>query len=355
LLTGAGGRAGAPDGADDPAGSRAFLKSILSEKDLNDELLKALGSRKSALKAFVLPGAITDLVKSPDKFQPSSERGAFAPGSPEAVILMYQRPILLVQKDSFVPDVIENPALRDRLKDARKRIEAAIPAVGRIELENGMYELPGTGWLVDENIVVTNRHVALMFATQDDKSFTFRSDGGGKVRARIDYLAEHGAIVPRKEFLVTKVLHIEDDAVGKPDLAFLQVARNSADGDRLAKPIRLAARPPAAGDPVVVIGYPSRDFRLSPIQSQFMEQYYGGTYNVKRLSPGLVMPSNAPAEVFHDCSTLTGNSGSVLLDTNTGDAVGLHYGGDSQGNRANYAVPADVVQKRLDEVKKQLG
>ena len=52
--------------------------------------------------------------------------------------------------------------------------------------------------------------------------------------------------------------------------------------------------------------------------------------------------------VLHDCSTLGGNSGSVVLDLATGQAVGLHFAG--RFLEANYAVPAAVVAARLERV-----
>ena len=42
--------------------------------------------------------------------------------------------------------------------------------------------------------------------------------------------------------------------------------------------------------------------------------------------------------ITHDCSTLGGNSGSVLLDLQTGEAVGLHFAGLYLQD--NFAVPA---------------
>ena len=51
----------------------------------------------------------------------------------------------------------------------------------------------------------------------------------------------------------------------------------------------------------------------------------------------------------HDCTTLGGNSGSVVLDLETGQAVGLHCGGTFL--KANYAVPAPVIAARLAALK----
>ena len=55
----------------------------------------------------------------------------------------------------------------------------------------------------------------------------------------------------------------------------------------------------------------------------------------------------------HDCSTLGGNSGSVVLSLATGDAVGLHFAG--RFLEANFAVSSGVVAQRLDDVQKRAG
>ena len=47
----------------------------------------------------------------------------------------------------------------------------------------------------------------------------------------------------------------------------------------------------------------------------------------------------------HDATTLGGNSGSVVMDMATGQAVALHFGG-FEGDR-NMAVQAPVVADRL--------
>ena len=45
----------------------------------------------------------------------------------------------------------------------------------------------------------------------------------------------------------------------------------------------------------------------------------------------------------HDCSTLGGNSGSAVIDVNSGDVVALHFAGEYL--KQNYAVPmADLAE-----------
>ena len=48
----------------------------------------------------------------------------------------------------------------ERLTKARPLLDLAIPAVGRIDLTGAPLDWIGTGWLVAENVIVSNRHVA---------------------------------------------------------------------------------------------------------------------------------------------------------------------------------------------------
>src|SRR5262249_58349861 len=51
------------------------------------------------------------------------------------------------------------------------------------------------------------------------------------------------------------------------------------------------------------------------------------------------------ALLWHNCTTLGGNSGSVVFDLNSGQALGLHFSGSFLVT--NYAVRADVVKRLL--------
>ena len=233
--------------------------------------------------------------------------------------------------------------IADRLKASAAIINPRVPLIGRIDVVNHPSNFPyvGTGWLVDTDIVVTNRHVAELISRADAGEFRFRLDGfGNPLSVSLDYYHEHGsgqsAIAQ-----VLRVIWIETDPA-KADIAFIQVARRS-DGLTPGK-IELAGADPEENTEVAVVGYPARaPSHIVPDQAR-MDAIYGGIYDVKRIAPGLVGP-NSDGWMTHDCTTLGGNSGSVVLNMKTGQAVGLHFAGLYLIE--NYAVPASVVREYL--------
>ena len=82
------------------------------------------------------------------------------------IVLRVGRPVLAVVGDApqlqFTDS--ESAVWRSRLQASGDRLQLAARAVGRIDV-TGLPDLPyvGTGWLVDKNTIVTNRHVAREF------------------------------------------------------------------------------------------------------------------------------------------------------------------------------------------------
>ena len=68
-------------------------------------------------------------------------------------------------------------------------------------------------------------------------------------------------------------------------------------------------------------------------------------FDFKRVAPGTVMSVSPDGLLNHNATTLGGNSGSIVMDMATGQAVALHFGG-FEGDR-NMAVQAPVVADRL--------
>jgi hypothetical protein len=72
-----------------------------------------------------------------------------------------------------------------------------------------------------------------------------------------------------------------------------------------------------------------------------LEQLFKSTFGFKRLAPGTIakpIVSSPPSWMLaHDCTTLGGNSGSVVLVASRGTiACGLHYGGRRADPRENW-------------------
>lgn len=227
------------------------------------------------------------------------------------------------------------------ITDAKAVIDKAIPAVGRIELNNSDYPWAGTGWLIAPNVIVTNRHVAELFARFDRKASRFVFKPGlvsGLVSADIDFLEEENRL-DSAEHPVTSVLWVAppDEA----DVAFMQISK--AKGLALPQPIELLDEV-EAGTVVAAIGYPARDPSIRD-QELVMRIFGPDVYDKKRLSPGKIMAIEGNT-IKHDCSTLGGNSGSLLLELNTGRAVGIHRGG-LVDDSANLGVTAKHLRELL--------
>jgi endonuclease G, mitochondrial len=260
----------------------------------------------------------------------------------ETIVMRTGRPVLQVFEDNPVIS-IEEPESRfwgDKLRANNTNLVMAIQAVGRIEVTNHPKgDWMGTGWLVAPGIIVTNRHVALEFAWRQASTgeFVFRRNMGDLIEPSVDFLQEYENPAS-KVMKIIEVLHIEEETGGAPDLAFLRVE----DSGELADPIPLATGTPAERLEVAVIGYPAADARIPDYED--MIRIFGNVFEKKRLAPGQL---RRPVDrgLVHDCSTLGGNSGSVVLDISTGSAVGLHFAGEYL--QANYAVPADIVAEKL--------
>ena len=309
-------------------------------------LLEAIRERDSQLDAELQTKREgREVREKAERFKPileSAVEGQKTPPHPqlalETIVLRTGRPVLAVSRDE--PQLTftdaESEVWRDRLVKARPLLIPAIRAVGRVELKNNpRFDWVGTGWLVQPDVIVTNRHVALEFGRRSGDTFVFRPGiGGATMSASVDFLEEFGRDENRP-FPLAQILDIEDE--DGPDLAFLRIK-----GDGLAKQITLSSKSANEKQMVAVIGYPARDSRIP--DQQLMETIFGDVYDKKRLAPGQITRS-AQNDLEHDCSTLGGNSGSVVLDLATGEALGIHFAG--RFLEANFAVPASAIAERL--------
>ena len=328
---------------------------------MNEERYRKLVNRKAEKLTARGPMRLgnTAVGTAPPR-RPATE--AMEPGGrmvAEAIIKWY-RPVLVVTEDRFVrspanptgdprfvdPDTAASADLLEALETNRVRLDAAIPSIGRIELtNNASYPWVGTGWLIGgdlgNDIVVTNAHVAREFGVKSGGRMIFRPgmpDFAKRQAATIDFREELGAAQPR-EFPITDILWISED--GAIDMALLRVAR-TAGADKIGTPITLAA-----GDTVdpsrmlAVVGYPGSGGGYDP---EPFHALFGKVLGKKRFSPGLFDGARS-GFITYDASTLPGSSGSVVLDVETGTALGLHFAGSAF--ETNYAVTAPTLRRIL--------
>ena len=275
----------------------------------------------------------------------------------EAIVRGTLRPSFYMSKDKVLSDrqgisaearrLMEEMDLdfADRpLFDAKRAmLEERSLSAGRLNLVFGFREYAGTGWLVDEDIVVTNAHVATLFAEKwmgDEWEF---KPGLFDRELQVWFNSvEQIDTETDRSVRIREVLWLAGP--GEPDMALLRV------DDPGAAPIALAEKQPQKDAPVAVVGYPERDPRDNP--RHLIVSFFGEQFGVKRFAPGRVMVSR-PHMLDHDASTLGGNSGSVVLDMETGEALGLHFAGAAQ--ERNVAVPAEVVGAALRRLKTSIA
>lgn len=259
-------------------------------------------------------------------------------GSFEAIVLRFGRPSLLVKNGTF--EVPESDTWKARLTPYKTSIDRAINSVGRVELLNHSdYDWVGTAWMISDEIAITNRHVALTFAQGTGNGFGFRRNS---YRAFVDFKEEHLQL-GSQEVEVEDILYIADDREDFPDLAFLKLKKTNS--MLLPPPLQLYEGTPFNRQMVVTVGYTSYDSRNDDAD---MSSSFGNIYNVKRLAPGEVMSVSSGHEFQHDCTTLGGNSGSLVLDIITGRVLGLHFAG--RYLQSNSAVKSEVLRQYLDKL-----
>jgi hypothetical protein len=323
---------------------------VFTDEDVKQEFLDRFGELTDA--AQLLGGGLEGLDTGPgkrsaEKTVDAMAEGAYEPDGSglEAIVQRFTRPVHLVHAAAFEPpadNFPESETIRERLAAAAGRLSEVIPSSGRIDLRNHRLLWVGTAW----KVVVTNRHVAEEFARAENGGFVFRKSFDGKmVRASVDWRREFNE--PAESiFRVKNVLWIEPD--GSPDVALLEIDEEGQDGEAQPPIIPLMTEEEytaaEVGRWLAVIGYPAQDSRNDAADQQ---RIFDGIYDVKRLASGKVTALAGAGLLKHDATTLGGNSGSAIVDLDSGKALALHFGG-IQG-LANSAVPAPRVAQILKD------
>lgn len=233
-------------------------------------------------------------------------------------------------------------------------ISTIAAAVGRVDLD-GRHK--GTGFVVKEGLILTNRHVLQELARQRDPGkWEFR----GEPTITFDATPEKSR---DRQFKITKVVLIGPDEIdpssvdyNKLDFAILEC--ETTGGKAFPAPLSLEndADKIAEGRPVFTVGYPAHP-GYDTYESKVLDKLFRYRYGVKRFSPGEIdrglgsaADGTGEAVFAHDATTLGGNSGSCVVDLgNDGQlVVGLHFAGVPR--QANYAHANARLHDRLADL-----
>ena len=284
-----------------------------------------------------------DLIRSDRMDQIDSDRQFVL----EAIVMPMNRPVVDIIDDKIETSQLTPKWSHLQQENVRNKIEKSLLSVGRIEVPNILYA--GTGFIVGDGVLMTNRHVAAIFAQGVGASnrITYKSNS-----ASIDFYRENKG-------QKSDELKVEDVLMIHPywDMALLKVSGLPDNRE----PLVLNTDKPSNhfDSDIVVIGYPGYDPNGDEKFQKTQATIFRNTYYVKRMQPGKFKERESLDSfdyhvnaVTHDSSTLGGNSGSCVLKLPTDPAsnampqvVALHFAGSYL--HANYGVPAyDLAQDK---------
>ncbi len=312
------------------------LMSSVQKPGWLDEAGRAMNVRYGGVRALM------------NRDQPVEEGVDIGPppvGDLETIVFAVGTPVFLIRNNAVDIDSAreEAKAWRRILTDNAANVDRAMVSIGRVDVSNADRDYAGTAWVIDDGLVITNRHVANLFAEASGTGFKFKIgfDARREIGVNIDFLEEFGNAAS-DEVKIERVVWVAPE--NGPDVAFLKLEQKSSPVGRLK--LDLASELPVRNLPVAAIGYPASDSRFS--DQRLAEKIFGGVFTKKRLAVGNLLAADEN-RVTHSCSTLGGNSGSPLLDIGTGRVMGLHYSGTEFIE--NDAVPAAVLRRCLQRAR----
>jgi hypothetical protein len=189
----------------------------------------------------------------------------------------------------------------------RAAVKPLLFSIGRVDSLDENTGHVGTGFLVSPSLLVTNRHVLGILSLGSEEL-----EAGLAV---VKFNQENGVPDPEgSEVPITGVAAIHPQL----DMVLLRI-----DAQPTRPPLEIQSTPIAVQEFVATIGYPSQDSFRNPI---FANAIFKTQYGTKRGALGEILDLG-PMTIFHDCSTMGGNSGSPIFSMRTGRVIGLHRSG----------------------------
>jgi hypothetical protein len=276
-------------------------------------------SMLSATKLYASASMAVELIETPEQLAEKPESLVDL-----GIIEWLLRPALLLKNG-----LIESPATGPWQQLKPDIVAAPTKSVCRIDLcMDGYTPIHlGTGFVIGTNVsgqfvVMTNAHVI-----DGAKQYGWQSQDG--INLACDFTRDS---VDISDQLLS--LSFEYHIHPQYDLALVYLSRAQLEVNGISlTPLMIVEKPPDAilGLEMGIIGHPSFDSNRDPFPKYFG---FGDEFGVKRFSPGFIRNiekrnwRSQDVEVFlHDATTLSGSSGSCILDLKNMNVVGLHFGG----------------------------
>ena len=247
--------------------------------------------------------------------------------------------------------------------DIAKRLRNSVCAVGYLTIPmeqhrqnptNPDFYIIGTGFLVSETTVLTNRHVLeAMYRAEDNLdipkeqflvSFVYPRTGE-EPNWQLCYMTVGLSIIPERENV--------------PDIGFIKFSpeKTTDDYKKQCKPVVFDdLQSVNIGDPVAMWGYPDGTALLLPSFK------YDPREKLVRVGPVLqqgFISGGTPFEVepgthefLLDIRTFDGMSGSPVFNPATGKVIGVHYKGNKSTTSAAFALSNRDIDFWLTELDK---
>ncbi|KPL53254.1 hypothetical protein ABB55_14390 [Prosthecomicrobium hirschii] len=331
----------------------AGLKNLMTTVERWDSLMRQsseISSESHATRLGLLDNGervVNELLKNGEASLALDDRVTL-----EALVRLKGRPAFKVTDSAIVMDEAKLTDWGGTFMLAEQWIKPLVQAVGRIDLN---HDHVGTGFVVGDGLVMTNRHVLEAIADlvsgpnapeqwllRDAVTINFDDRGRGskhRFAAKSVVAAGPDEIARRVDFR-----HL--------DMAVLEVGTEAmvAEGNARAKlpaalPILCDEADGESATDVLVVGYPARpglDAFIDPdtkehsddIQKK-LSMIFGLDFSRKYLSPGRIVDTAGSFAddtkkwvMSHDATTLGGNSGSVVVALTDGlPALALHFAG----------------------------
>lgn len=284
------------------------------------------------------------ILENADKLLNGNPPPNFSDLNTESIINRFGRPVFFVFDNLPVLNGPEVKKFKDLINNATQKFQLSdkIKSIGRIETDFlPGYDWLGTGWLFDEDLLITNRHVAEEFVVSVGSNISFKKFIGRAVSPRIDFLAEHNNN-KAAEFSIIECLYIS--AKKEHDISIFRIKSNNTDTHL---PLNILNGDPRIREDIAVIGYPAFDSRASNVTD--MERIYQNVYDVKRFAPGKISDVYLSEGIaIHDATTLGGNSGSAVLSLETGKVIALHFAGKE--GEGNFCVTSSALKKVINRL-----